>query len=273
MRTGAWGENKNVFASLFKFAEFILWVIITRTGDVTSRRCLQSHYHVKIPLKIAPSTHLLFVSLLWFTALAFVCSRFWWSVRCDMSPSTVTFVYWFVTGTVCGLLLLLRSPLDDDDEDKLNKFLQNSFAADSFFTFTPSLLFVSWSHDPFASIFFMIIFITIFGFTFTSLGSWGLVASLCLSINSWNFLWSKLSNFDLILNLSRKKIYCRGENKFLRLFFTTVHIHARKCNENWATLMVRTQCFFGIIFSHSLRAHTTRCLFFFFFFFTFGGVF
>lgn len=210
-------------------------------------------------------THLLFASLFWFT---FVGSRLWWSVRCDMSPSTVTFVYWLVTGAGCWLLLL-RSPLDDDDDDKLKRFLQNSFAADSFFTFTtPSLLFVSCSHDPpLLSIFFMIIFITKFGFTFTSLGSCcGLLSLGRLSIN-----FSDVQFFTVIralaiifLFLSRNKIrnvpwetFC-----FRFLVFATVHVHTRNSNETKAEPKLSAfQIIFSHSFSHSLSLFLSHSMF------------
>lgn len=153
-------------------------------GDVTSSGSLSVYPRRyqntwKSYLLLASSWMALLCCVSWL-----IICRFCWSVSWDISPSTVTFVYWLLTGG--GWLLLFLSPLDD----LLKKFLQkNSLAPVSFFTTTtfalPSLLFVSFwatcSHadDPaWVSIFFMVIVITKFGFT--SLVSWGLPSSMSI---------------------------------------------------------------------------------------------
>lgn len=177
-------------------------------------------------------THRLLRSI-WFTAEAFPCCAswfilLWWSESCDISPSTLTFVYWLLTGG-CGLLLLLLllflSPLDDDL--LLKKFrVKNSFVGDSFLTlFAPSLLFVSDDPAPdplWFSDFFIVIVITKFGFTSCSSSR---VCRSCVSIKRFKILFSVSLTLDFGLQ--------RENNFFLINFFrfTTARVHVRMKTE------------------------------------------
>lgn len=136
-----------------------------------------------------------------------------------MSPSTVTFVYWLLTGAG-GLLFL--SPFEDD---LLKRFLQNSFAADSFFTVfaAPSLLLLSpaacsLAEDPapeftWLSILFIVIVITKFGFT--SLCSCRFPS--CISIKRIS------DDFQL-----QSTTICKETFSLVKIFTTVlVHIHSK----------------------------------------------
>lgn len=155
-----------------------------------------------------PLTHLLFASS-WFTAAAFPWFMSWWlewSEICDMRPSTVTFVYWLITGGDWLLFLSLFEGV------LLKRLLQNSLADELFLTLLalPSLLFLSLDGVDALSTFFMVIVIIKFGFS--SLLSSLLCESLAfMSINSL-IKMTYYSYRRVLFVLSRNKL--KGKNKY-----------------------------------------------------------